>query len=328
MGTRTESSIHSAYCDLVQNAGHFVYIENQFFVSGMDGDEAVGNRVAEAIYRRIVGAHTKKETFLVMIVLPLLPAFDGTIAPNKGTSLTGVMSWQYRTLRTLRSRLEEMSIDPDEYLNVYGLRTFGYLDDGKNCVTEQIYVHSKVMLVDDQVSIIGSANVNDRSLLGMRDSEIDVLLKDTIATDSVLGGVPWQSGALTSQLRRALFAQHLGWSQEDLDGKYADPLAEETLREVRRVAKQNAEIYEAVFGSLPSNSIRSWADLSERRAQGLPRGSLGTTDMTRTPSTEALKLLKEVQGHLVEFPLHFLEEEDLAPSLFAGVHGLTPDVFT
>lgn len=36
----------------------------------------------------------------------------------------------------------------------------------------QVYVHSKVMIIDDCAALIGSANINDRSLLGSRDSEV------------------------------------------------------------------------------------------------------------------------------------------------------------
>lgn len=36
----------------------------------------------------------------------------------------------------------------------------------------QIYVHSKLMIIDDRIALIGSANINDRSLLGSRDSEV------------------------------------------------------------------------------------------------------------------------------------------------------------
>lgn len=43
-------------------------------------------------------------------------------------------------------------------------------------VTELIYVHSKLMIIDDSKVIIGSANINDRSLLGSRDSEIAILI--------------------------------------------------------------------------------------------------------------------------------------------------------
>lgn len=40
----------------------------------------------------------------------------------------------------------------------------------------QVYVHSKVMIIDDCMSLIGSANINDRSLLGSRDSEVLVTI--------------------------------------------------------------------------------------------------------------------------------------------------------
>ena len=38
-----------------------------------------------------------------------------------------------------------------------------------------IYVHSKMMIVDDEFILIGSANINDRSLRGNRDTEIAVV---------------------------------------------------------------------------------------------------------------------------------------------------------
>lgn len=37
-----------------------------------------------------------------------------------------------------------------------------------------IYVHSKFMVVDDEYAIVGSANINERSMSGERDSEIAV----------------------------------------------------------------------------------------------------------------------------------------------------------
>ena len=37
-----------------------------------------------------------------------------------------------------------------------------------------IYVHSKMMIVDDTYIIIGSANINQRSMAGTRDSEIAI----------------------------------------------------------------------------------------------------------------------------------------------------------
>lgn len=38
-------------------------------------------------------------------------------------------------------------------------------------------MHSKLLIVDDMLVICGSANINDRSLLGKRDSEIAVVIQ-------------------------------------------------------------------------------------------------------------------------------------------------------
>ena len=43
-------------------------------------------------------------------------------------------------------------------------------------VTDMIYIHSKLMIVDDRSIVIGSANINDRSMLGSRDHEVAVLI--------------------------------------------------------------------------------------------------------------------------------------------------------
>ena len=56
-----------------------------------------------------------------------------------------------------------------------GLRTHDISPQGKP-TTEMVYPHSKMMIVDDLFALIGSPNINDRSLLGNRDSEIAVTI--------------------------------------------------------------------------------------------------------------------------------------------------------
>lgn len=41
-----------------------------------------------------------------------------------------------------------------------------------------MYIHSKLIIVDDRKVILGSANINDRSLLGERDSELGIIVED------------------------------------------------------------------------------------------------------------------------------------------------------
>lgn len=49
-----------------------------------------------------------------------------------------------------------------------------------------IYVHAKHLIVDDSYTIIGSANVNDRSMAGDRDTEIGAVSHED---GLVIGGV-------------------------------------------------------------------------------------------------------------------------------------------
>ena len=68
--------------------------------------------------------------------------------------------------------------DWQKYLSICSLRTYDEL--GGQLVTELVYVHSKLLIVDDCLVIAGSANINDRSLLGSRDSEVDLVIEVSI----------------------------------------------------------------------------------------------------------------------------------------------------
>lgn len=72
-----------------------------------------------------------------------------------------------------------------------------------------IYVHSKLMIVDDEYIVVGSANINQRSLDGTRDSEIAI---GAFQPSHTLEGNPM--GPLprgqVAGFRKALFLEHLG----------------------------------------------------------------------------------------------------------------------
>ena len=180
---------------LIENAEHTIYIENQFFASAASGgDREMGNRVAHALASRLVRAVRSGETFRCMFVLPLLPGFAHQIDRTTGQAgpLLTVMYYQYRTIckgsSSILGRLQE-AIDAavkdgtlrqgacvEDYVRFFGLRNWARL--GGRFVTEGVYVHSKAMIVDDRTVVIGSANLNDRSLLGNRDSEMCVCCTD------------------------------------------------------------------------------------------------------------------------------------------------------
>ena len=94
---KSEKSVQLAYIDLITKAQHLVYIENQFFVSSTAGEQ-VDNRIAQALVDRIIIAAEKHERFLVVIVLPLLPGFEGEIDDDKANLMRIQLGWHQATI--------------------------------------------------------------------------------------------------------------------------------------------------------------------------------------------------------------------------------------
>lgn len=132
------------------------------------------NEIVKTLCERIIRAWNEKTTFRVIIVVPLLPGFEGDPGDQAATVLRIQIHWQKVAILTgedsIYNTLERNcpGIDICEYLFFFGLRTHDFLRGSP--ITEIIYVHSKLMIVDDKRGICGSANINDRSLWGSGDS--------------------------------------------------------------------------------------------------------------------------------------------------------------
>ncbi len=61
------------------------------------------------------------------------------------------------------------------------------------------------MIADDNTVIMGSANINDRSMLGKRDSELAILVQDKETVSSVMNGKKYEAGKFGFGLREWLF---------------------------------------------------------------------------------------------------------------------------
>ncbi|KAH7905548.1 hypothetical protein BJ138DRAFT_1130428 [Hygrophoropsis aurantiaca] len=77
-------------------------------------------------------------------------------------------------------------------------------------VSELLYIHSKVMIVDDRIVIMGSANLNDRSQRGDGDSEIALVVEDTDMVHSYMDGRPYMATRFAASLRRKLYRGGVG----------------------------------------------------------------------------------------------------------------------
>ncbi|KAF5766084.1 putative phospholipase D [Helianthus annuus] len=141
--------------------------------------------------------------------------YKGRLDDGGAATVKAIMHWQYRTIsRGHNSILHNLNalLGPktEDYILFYGLRTYGRLGDDDPIVTSQVYVHSKVMIVDDRITLIGSSNINDRSLLGHRGSEIGVHIEDREFTESTMNGESWSAGKFANSLRLSLWSEHLG----------------------------------------------------------------------------------------------------------------------
>ncbi|RXH71956.1 hypothetical protein DVH24_025457 [Malus domestica] len=373
--SQVEESIHNAYCSLIDKSEHFIYIEsmlsdlfgypardfgitifltsfyflptssqNQFFISGLSGDEIIRNRVLEALFRRIMRAYNDKKPFRVIIVIPLIPGFQGGMDDAGAASVRAVMHWQYRTIcrgqnSILHNLNEILGPKMHDYISFYGLRSYGKLFEGGPVACSQVYVHSKIMIVDDCTTLIGSANINDRSLLGSRDSEIGLLIEDKEMINSVMGGKPWKAGKFSLSLRLSLWSEHLGIRATEMS-QIIDPIVDSTYKDIwMATAKTNTAIYQDVFYCIPNDFIRSRAAFRQSIAFWKERIGHTTIDLGIAPDqiesfqngdvkrANPMERLESVKGHLVSFPLDFMLKEDLRPVFNESEYYASPQVF-
>lgn len=234
----TEHSIMNAYVKLIEESEHFVYIENQFFVSTCEIDgRKFENLIGDALVERIIRAAKNGETWRAAVVIPLMPGFQNTVDSEGGTSVRLIMQCQYRSIcrgeTSIFGRLRALGIDPQDYIQFFSLRTWGKIGDQKQLVTEQLYIHAKCMVVDDRAAIIGSANINERSMLGSRDSEVASVVRDTDMIWSTMNGKPYLVGRYPHTLRMRLMREHLGIDVDEL--LEHDIATEEELRKIQIV---------------------------------------------------------------------------------------------
>lgn len=127
------------------------------------------------------------------------------------------------------------------------------------------------MIVDDKIAICGSANINDRSMIGKRDSEIAVLLEDEAFDDGLMNGESFPCGKFVGELRKHLFKEHLGLlgrENEAIDMDVTDPISEHFYKEIwYKTASLNTEFYEKVFHCIPSDKVQSFADLKKNQEE-------------------------------------------------------------
>ena len=332
----TENSILKAYYELISNAKHYIYIENQFFVSKSWTDEEkkqckhsisdiVKNEIALYIRKRIEKAYQNKENFKVYIFVPLLPGFAGE--PEDSSTLQIILKHTYagvcknHGLSLIEQLQKVMGNAWCNYIGFYSLRNHCLVNGVPK--TEIIYIHSKLMIVDDNKVLLGSANINDRSMLGMRDSEFAVIIKEKKQSidkrcnrNFVMNGDKnYRAANFATSFRKDLMAEHLGLDPTDpiLD----DPVSNELFSLIVNRANSNTQIYRDIFGCYPDDSYNNFNML--RQAKMLKEKEKPEVLLNK------YNLMKgKIVGHIVNYPLNFLRNETLGMSFFS-VENLVPE---
>ncbi|CAK9826437.1 Phospholipase D1 [Anthophora retusa] len=314
-----EQSIQEAYIQAISKAERYIYIENQFFITLVSMERtAVKNRIGETLFKRILRAHREGAVFRVFIIMPLLPGFEGEVGGPTGTALRAITHWNYASISRGRdailNRLIDAGIeDPSEYITFHGLRAHAMLNG--TLVTELIYVHSKLLIVDDNTVICGSANINDRSMIATRDSEIAVIIHDREFEDGRMNDIPFPCGKFAGSLRKQLMSEHLGLFKTNEDIDVTDIIGESFYRDVWCArSNRNTEIYEEVFHCIPTDKVINFSMLKQYQDE---------EPLCLSDPLLAQEMVEQIKGHLVSTPLKFLCNEDLKPA--AGtVEGIMP----
>jgi phospholipase D1/2 len=247
--------------------------------------EALGNRIAEAVRHGM--------PFHVYIVLPVHPEGglnDVLIAGQVHWTMQSLVFGEHSLVNRVRRAIAAKrlckrplskpewekaladagkragNVAPYEQVTEEQWSKYLTLLNLRNCQivggvvrTEQIYIHSKLLIVDDRHVLLGSANINDRSLSGHRDSELAVMLFDSKQVQKPLRDRVTHVNDLARNLRMDLWKKHFAIGLGDgivsaateMIPLMETPAAEATIKAIQKLASRNADIYAKTFAHVP-----------------------------------------------------------------------------
>ncbi|XP_073139972.1 phospholipase D delta-like [Henckelia pumila] len=256
-----DKSIQMAYIKAIRSAQHFIYIENQYFLGASYAwpsykDAGADNTIPMELALKIVSKIKAKERFAVYVVIPMWP--EGV---PSSASVQEILYWQGQTMQMMYEIIareiksaELENARPTDYLNFYCLGNRDELTDESNAngqspsngnsVPSQkfrrfmIYVHAKGMVVDDEYVILGSANINQRSMAGSRDTEIAMGAYQPHHTWAKKKAHPYGQ---VYGYRMSLWAEHMG----NTDDCFKNPEKLNCVAKVNSIANDNWQKFTA-----------------------------------------------------------------------------------
>uniref|UniRef100_A0A0C9RUJ2 Phospholipase D n=1 Tax=Wollemia nobilis TaxID=56998 RepID=A0A0C9RUJ2_9CONI len=290
-----DRSIQDAYIHAIRRAKDFIYIENQYFLGSSYGwkpddikveDINALHLIPKELSLKIVSKIEAEEPFRVYVVVPMWP--EGV---PESASVQAILDWQRRTMEMMYTDIAQAlrakgiyDGNPRDYLTFFCLANREVKRGGEYMPDQEpeedsdykraqenrrfmIYVHAKMMIVDDEYIIVGSANINQRSMDGSRDSEIAMgsfqpyhLSAQEPARGQIHG------------FRMSLWYEHTGM----LDNLFLKPQSTECIQKMNKIGERYWDLYssDALEHDLPGHLLM------------YPVGVTNEGDVTELPGCE------------------------------------------
>ncbi|XHF99845.1 hypothetical protein AWENTII_003331 [Aspergillus wentii] len=128
-GILPEHSIQNAYYEIISNAQHYVYIENQFFITSTGDKQApIHNLIGRAIVDACVRAGKEGRKFRIIILIPAIPGFAGDLRQNEAAGTRAIMDYQYKSIcrgeHSIFGQISAQGVDPREHIFLFNLRAY------------------------------------------------------------------------------------------------------------------------------------------------------------------------------------------------------------
>ena len=141
-GILVEHSIQNAYSEVIRNAQHFIYIENQFFITATGEEQApVHNTIGRAIVDACVKAGKEGRKFRVIIVIPAIPGFAGDLRDDAAMGTRAIMDYQYKSINrgehSIFGQIRAQGVDPTKHVFVFNLRSYDRLNKTPTLVKQE-----------------------------------------------------------------------------------------------------------------------------------------------------------------------------------------------
>lgn len=132
-GVLTDHSIQNAYSEIIRKAEHYVYIENQFFITSTGEHQSpIHNTIGRAIVDAVVRAGKEGRKFRIIIMIPAVPGFAGDLRNDAAIGTRAIMDYQYKSIlrgeHSIFEQVRKEGVDPTQYIFFFNLRSYDRLN--------------------------------------------------------------------------------------------------------------------------------------------------------------------------------------------------------